>query len=70
MVAGFDAEFVVAASQVLDERVIPDHVGCGLIGSQTAHRPEPCLESSVVALDAVVIGYDIFGASVRCRVRF
>jgi hypothetical protein len=54
MVAGFEAQFVVAASQVLDERVAPDHVARGLIGSQTAHRPEPRLESSVVALDAVV----------------
>jgi hypothetical protein len=54
MVAGFESEFVVAASQVLDEGVAPDHVGRGLIGSQTAHRPEPRLESSVVAPDAVV----------------
>ena len=41
--AGFDTEFVVAASQVLDERMTADH-GCrGAIGSQTAHRAKPCL---------------------------
>jgi hypothetical protein len=54
MVAGFDAEFVVAASQVLNEGVAPDHVARGLIGSQTAHRPEPRLEPSVIAFDPVV----------------
>jgi hypothetical protein len=54
MVAGFDAEFVVIASQVLDERVTEDHDRCGRIRSQTSHRPQPRLKSSVVALDAVV----------------
>jgi hypothetical protein len=53
-VAGFDAEFVVAASQVLDERMAADHDRRGPIGSQTAHRAEPGFESPVVALDAVV----------------
>jgi hypothetical protein len=44
----------VASSQVLDERVTTDH-GCrGAIGSQTAHRPQPGLESTVVALDGTV----------------
>ena len=74
--AGFDTEFVVAASQVLDERMTADH-GCrGAIGSQTAHRAKPCVESSVVALDAVVrilrgvvyrIGKLVDEAQQRCR---
>ena len=52
--AGFYAEFVVASSQVLDEGMTADHDRCSPIGSQTAHRAEPRLESSVVALDPVV----------------
>ena len=52
--AGFYAEFVVASSQVLDEGMTADHDRCGPIRSQTSHRAEPRLESSVVALDAVV----------------
>jgi hypothetical protein len=48
------AEFVVAASPVLDERVTPDHRQRGRVRSQAAHWPEPRLESAVVALDAVV----------------
>jgi hypothetical protein len=54
LVAGFDAEFAMAASQVLDERVPADHHTRGPVGSSTAHWPESCLESSVIALDLIV----------------
>ena len=53
-VAGFDAEFVLAASQVLDERVPADHHTRSPVGSKIAHWPESCLESSVIPLDPVV----------------
>jgi hypothetical protein len=54
LVAGFDSEFVMAAPQVLDERVPADYRRRGPVGSYTAHWPESCLESSVIALDPVV----------------
>jgi len=54
VVPGFDAEFVVSASQVLDECVPSDHDRCDSIGSQTAHRPKSCLESSVIVLDPTI----------------
>ena len=47
-------EFVVAAAKVLHERVTSDHDARRPIGLQAAHRSEPSLQSSVVALDAVV----------------
>ena len=50
----FDAEFVVAASHVLDERMTADHDRRSPIRPQTAHRPEPRLEPSMVALDPIV----------------
>jgi hypothetical protein len=52
--AGFDAEFVVTASHVLDERVTADRRRRGPIRPQTAHRRRPRLEPSVIALDPVV----------------
>jgi hypothetical protein len=52
--AGFNTEFVVASSKVLDERVAADHERCGPVRSQTSYRAKPCLESSVVALAPVV----------------
>jgi methylated-DNA-[protein]-cysteine S-methyltransferase len=45
---------MVAATQVLDERVTPDDHPRGRVGLQSPHRPQPPLESSVVALDPVV----------------
>jgi hypothetical protein len=51
---GFDSEFVVAASQVLDEGMTADHRRRSLFRSQTAHRPQPRLEPSVIALDPIV----------------
>jgi hypothetical protein len=56
MVAGFDAEFVVAASQVLDERVTPD--GTVALGDRVVildlaagdgTRSQPCLPWSSVS---------------------
>ena len=48
------AEFVVAASQVLDKGVAgDDHVG-GPVAFEAAHGSEPGLQSSVVCLDPVV----------------
>ena len=46
-----NAEFVVAAPQVLDERVPADHDAGRPIGLQAAHRSQPGLQSSVVPLD-------------------
>lgn len=54
VVAGLDAEFVVTASQVLDERVTADHDRRGPVRSQTSHRAKRRLESPVIALDPVV----------------
>jgi len=63
--AGFDTEFVVAAAQVLDERVAADHHRRSPIGLEAAHRSEPGLDSTVVALDAVV--RELVGVVVRVR---
>ena len=52
---GVDCELVVATAQVLDEGVAPDHHARRSIGLQPAHRPEPGLESAVVAFDTVVL---------------
>jgi hypothetical protein len=49
-----DAEFVVAAPQVLDERVTCDDRSRGAVSLQTAHRPQPCFQPAVVTLDPVV----------------
>ena len=61
--AGFDTEFVVAAAQVLDECVAADHDRRSLVGLQASHRPEPCFEPSVIALQAVV---RVLGCVVLC----
>ena len=53
-----DAEFVAPASEVRHERVPSDHDGGGAVGLQAAHRSQPGSQPAVVALDAVVIGYD------------
>ena len=60
-VAGVGAEFVVAAAEVLDERVTANHYRRAAVGFEAAHRSEPGLESGVVAFDAVVIRYDMGG---------
>lgn len=52
--ARFDSEFVVAAPDVLHERVTADdHIG-GLIAFEAAYRSEPGLEPAVVRFDPVV----------------
>jgi len=51
---GFDAEFVVATAQVLNERVTAYHHRRSPISLEPAHRFQPRLESTVAALDAVV----------------
>ena len=50
----FHAEFVVAASKVLDERVTPHHDRSCPVGSQPSHRSQPGLEPSVIILYPVV----------------
>ena len=50
----FDAKFVAAAAQVLDERVTRDNHSRGAVGLQASHRPQPCFQTAVVALDPVV----------------
>ena len=54
LVARFDTDFVVTSPQVLDESMAANHDRRGPIRSQAAHRPQPCLEPSVIALDPVV----------------
>ena len=48
--AGVDAEFVVAASEVLDERVSANHYRRCLVGHQSAHRSESRLQPAVIGL--------------------
>ena len=52
--ARVDAEFVVAAADVLHERVAADDHACGVVAFEAAHRSEPGFEPTVVAFDAVV----------------
>ena len=59
--SGVGAEFVVAAAEVLDERVSADDDARGAVGLEAAHRADPGFEATVVAFDAVVIRYDICG---------
>ena len=51
---GVDTEFVVAAAQVLHERMPADHDRCGSVAFETAHRLQSGLQSSVVGFDPVV----------------
>ncbi len=44
----------MAASRVLDESVAPDQGASRSSGLDAAHRSEPRLQASVIALDAVV----------------
>ena len=52
--SGVGAEFVVAASDVLYERVAANHYRRGAIAFEAAHRLQPGLEPAVVRLDPVV----------------
>jgi hypothetical protein len=49
-----DAEFVVSASQVLDERVTADHHSRGPVPFQIAHRSQPHFQQGVVGFHPVV----------------
>ena len=51
---GLLPEFVVAAPQVLDERVAGDDHAGGAVAFQPAHRSKPGLEAAVVGFDPVV----------------
>jgi hypothetical protein len=53
-VSCFDAEFVVTASQVLDEGMPDDHDRRGAIGLQAAYWSQSGFKSTMVALYAVV----------------
>ena len=54
VLAGVDAEFVVAAPQVLYERVTShDHPGA-VVAFESTHRAEPGLEPAVISFDPVV----------------
>src|SRR4051794_28685910 len=49
---GVDGELVVVAAEVLNERVASDHHARSLVGLESAHGPEPCLQPAMVAFDA------------------
>ncbi len=49
----FDAEFVVSAPKVLDERVTTDHDRSGPVCSQSALWFQSCFETAMVPLDPV-----------------
>ena len=66
--SGVDAEFVVAATQVLDEGVTADHHRRGPVAFESTHRTQPRFETAMVGLDPVVLGYESAGAPGRvCR---
>jgi len=51
---GIDAEFVVAAAEVLEERVAgADHAG-GAQPFESAHRPHSGLEPSMIGFEGIV----------------
>ena len=49
-----DAEFIVAAPNVLHERVTSRDYTCCVVALEASHRAEPRLESSVVGYDPIV----------------
>ena len=54
MRSGVDAEFVVAAPNVLHERVTADDHAGGVVAFEAAHRSEPRFEPAVVGFDPIV----------------
>ena len=52
---GINAEFVVTSSENLHERVDADDHAGGAVTLQSAHWSKPCLESTVVGFDLVVL---------------
>jgi hypothetical protein len=55
-VAGGDVggEFIVAAAEILHERVTSSEDPRGPVALQAAHRPQPRLQPAVISLDRVV----------------
>ena len=51
---GVGGEFIVAAAEVLDERVPGGDDPYGPVTFQAAHRPQPGLQPAVIGLDRVV----------------
>jgi hypothetical protein len=47
-------EFIVAAAQILDERVPGGDDPCGPAAFQAARRPQPGLQPSMIGLDRVI----------------
>jgi hypothetical protein len=60
---GVDPEFVVAAADVLNERMTCADRLDGTQAFQAAHRPEPCFQAAVIGFDPVVlpVGVDVAG---------
>jgi hypothetical protein len=54
MGARVDPEFVVAAPEVLHERVAAHDHACAVVVFEAAHRSQPGLQPSMVRLDPVV----------------
>ena len=65
--AGFGAELVVAASEVLDEGVSADDDACGPVGLEAAHGSEPRFQPRVIGLDPVVrmLGSVVLGVAAQ-----
>jgi hypothetical protein len=53
-VRNFDGEFVVAAADVLHERVPGCNNPRGPVTLQAAHRPQPGFQSAMISLDRVI----------------
>ena len=51
---GVDAEFVVAAAQVLDEGMTGADHSCRAEPCEPAHRPQPGFQPAVISFDGVV----------------
>jgi hypothetical protein len=49
-----DREFVVASTNVLDEGMTGDHDPGTAVLFEPSHRPQPCLEPTVIGFDGVV----------------
>ena len=54
MVEDVGGEFIVAAAEILHERVTGGQDPCGPVALQAAHRPQPRFQPAVISLDRVV----------------
>ena len=54
MPSGAGSDFVVAAANVLNERMTADDRGGGSVAFETAHRPKSCVESTMITFDPTV----------------